>query len=35
LPLKGKYTFTLEQGITESKIDQVLDIGLNVEEVYD
>ena len=35
LPLKGKYTFILEQGITESKIDQVLDIGLNVQEVYD
>jgi gliding motility-associated lipoprotein GldH len=35
LPLKGTYTFILEQGITESKIDQVLDIGLNVQEVYD
>ena len=32
LPLKGKYTFILEQGITESKIDQVLDIGLVVTE---
>lgn len=32
LPLKGKYTFVLEQGITESKIDQVLDIGLVVTE---
>ena len=32
LPLKGKYTFVLEQGITESKIDQVLDIGLVVSE---
>ncbi len=35
LPLKGKYTFILEQGVTESKIDNVLDIGLNVEEVFD
>ncbi len=35
LPLKGKYTFTLEQGITESKIDNVLDIGLTVQEVFD
>jgi gliding motility-associated lipoprotein GldH len=32
LPKKGKYTFTLEQGITESKIDEVLDIGLRVQE---
>ena len=32
LPKKGKYTFTLEQGITESKIDEVLDIGLRVTE---
>jgi gliding motility-associated lipoprotein GldH len=32
LPLKGKYTFILEQGITDSKIDQVLDIGLVVTE---
>ena len=32
LPMKGKYTFILEQGITESKIDQVLDIGLVVTE---
>ena len=30
LPKKGKYTFTLEQGITDSKIDEVLDIGLRV-----
>lgn len=33
LPMKGKYTFTLEQGITDQKIDEVLDIGFNVEEV--
>ncbi len=32
LPLKGKYTFILEQGITDSKINQVLDIGLVVTE---
>ena len=31
LPMKGKYTFTLEQGITNSKIDEVLDIGLSVK----
>jgi gliding motility-associated lipoprotein GldH len=31
LPMKGKYVFTLEQGITESKIDEVLDIGLRME----
>ena len=30
LPKKGNYTFTLEQGITDSKIDEVLDIGLRV-----
>ena len=33
LPKAGKYTFTLEQGITESVIDEVLDIGFRVEEV--
>lgn len=33
LPAKGKYTFTLEQGITEKEIDEVLDIGLSVLEV--
>jgi hypothetical protein len=32
LPSKGKYTFILEQGITASKIDQILDIGLVVTE---
>lgn len=31
LPKKGKYVFTLEQGITESKIDEILDIDLRVE----
>lgn len=30
---KGKYTFTLEQGITESVIDNVLDVDLKVEKV--
>lgn len=29
-PEKGKFTFTLEQGITEQTIDEVLDIGLRV-----
>ena len=33
MPEKGIYTFILEQGITASKIDEVLDIGLRVEEV--
>ncbi|MGB0915021.1 MAG: gliding motility lipoprotein GldH [Crocinitomicaceae bacterium] len=32
LPLAGKYTFTLEQGITESEIDEVLDLGFRVEK---
>lgn len=32
MPEKGQYKFLIEQGITESKIDQVLDIGLRVEE---
>ena len=31
LPLLGTYEFTLEQGITQSAIDEVLDIGLKVE----
>ncbi len=33
LPQKGKYVFTLEQGITASTIDEVLDIGLRVEQI--
>lgn len=33
MPMKGKYTFVLEQGITDSKIDQILDVGLLVQEV--
>ena len=32
LPNNGKYTFVLEQGITDSKIDEVLDIGFRVTE---
>ncbi|MDX2359513.1 MAG: gliding motility lipoprotein GldH [Crocinitomicaceae bacterium] len=31
LPEVGTYTFTLEQGITESEIDEVLDLGFRVE----
>ncbi len=31
MPEKGTYTFMIEQGITASQIDQVLDIGLRVE----
>ena len=33
MPIAGKYTFVLEQGITESDIDEVLDIGFRVEKV--
>lgn len=33
MPLKGKYTFVLEQGITSSKLDNILDVGLLVQEV--
>lgn len=33
LPLKGTYTFTIEQGITFSKIDEVIDLSFVVEEV--
>jgi gliding motility-associated lipoprotein GldH len=33
MPEKGTYTFILEQGITSSSINEVLDIGLRVEEV--
>lgn len=33
LPKKGIYKFTLEQGITASEIDEVLDIGLRVEQI--
>jgi len=31
LPLKGKYTFTIEQGVTESKVDEILDLGFRVD----
>ena len=33
LPKPGKYVFQLEQGITNSLVDEVLDVGLLVEEV--
>ncbi len=33
LPMKGIYTFTLEQGITFSKIDEVIDLSFIVEKV--
>lgn len=32
LPIKGKYTFTIEQGITASKLDEVLDLVFTVSE---
>ena len=31
LPLKGKYTFILEQGITDSKVTDILDLILRVD----
>lgn len=31
--LKGKYVFTLEQGITEPVIGEVMDVGLKVEKL--
>jgi len=33
MPLKGKYIFVLEQGITSSTIDEILDVSLLVQEV--
>lgn len=33
LPLAGTYTFVLEQGITTSTVDNVLDLGFKVEKV--
>ena len=33
LPIAGKYTFILEQGISSSEIDNVLDLGFKVEKV--
>lgn len=33
MPVKGKYIFVLEQGITSSKIDEILDVSLLVQEV--
>lgn len=35
LPEKGTYTFTVEQGITESKISEVLDITFKAVELSD
>ena len=32
MPVKGKYTFTLEQGITDSMIDEVHDLTLIIDE---
>ena len=32
LPLPGTYKFTIEQGITESEVDEVLDLGFRVEK---
>ena len=32
MPMKGAYVFLLEQGITDSKVDEVLDISLVVQE---
>lgn len=32
LPKAGKYTFIIEQGITQSKVDEVLDLTFRVEE---
>jgi gliding motility-associated lipoprotein GldH len=32
MPKGGKYVFVIEQGITQSLIDEVIDIGLRVEE---
>jgi gliding motility-associated lipoprotein GldH len=32
MPQKGKYTFVVEQGITQSNVDEVLDISLVVQK---
>ena len=32
LPKAGKYTFIIEQGITQSKVDEVLDLTFRVDE---
>jgi gliding motility-associated lipoprotein GldH len=32
MPLKGTYIFQLEQGVTQSRIDQILDIGLLIQD---
>lgn len=33
LPLKGKYTFIVEQAITKDEVDEVLDLVFEVDEV--
>lgn len=33
VPCKGKYTFSLEQGITDKFIDDVLDISLEIKRI--
>ncbi len=35
LPNKGTYLFTIEQGITESTVDEVLDLGFEVRKVQE
>ena len=35
LPLKGKYTFIIEQGITSKQVDEVLDITFIVDEAVE
>lgn len=35
LPQKGLYTFQLEQAITKSTVDEVLDLGLSVDQFGD
>lgn len=33
MPTNGKYVFTLEQGITNTSLDQLLDVTLSIDEV--
>lgn len=35
MPLKGKYTFILEQGITDSKVTEILDLIMRVDYARD
>jgi len=32
MPIKGTYIFQLEQGVTQSRIDQILDVGLLIQD---